>query len=61
MDLITGANKGIGKVIAERLSQQRYDLALVHGGKAALEEDCCPSKDSSFSLRAVEKEVFDGL
>jgi NAD(P)-dependent dehydrogenase (short-subunit alcohol dehydrogenase family) len=59
MDLITGANKGIGKVIAERLSQQRY--ALVYGGKAALEEDCCPSKDSSFSLGTVEKEVFDGL
>merc|ERR1711974_247131 len=41
--LLTGASKGIGKYIAERLASQGYDLALVARSKGPLEEtaaDC---------------------
>jgi len=36
--LITGASKGIGQVISERLAQRGFDLALVARGRDALEE-----------------------
>jgi len=41
--LITGASKGIGRYIAERMASQGYDLALVARSKGPLEEvaaDC---------------------
>lgn len=36
--LITGASKGIGRCIAERMASHGYDLALVARGRPALEE-----------------------
>ena len=48
--LITGASKGIGKYIAERMASQGYDLALVARSVGPLEEtaaDHCYSIDHS--------------
>lgn len=50
--LVTGASKGIGRVIAEQLAADGYDLALVGRDTAALEEVAASVKTGAYCIGA---------
>lgn len=50
--LVTGASKGIGRVIAEQLAADGYDLALVGRDTAALEEVAAAVKTRAICIGA---------
>lgn len=52
--LVTGATRGIGKVIAQQLAQDGYDLALVGRDAEALEQVCAqmPGGIRTFGIKA---------